>query len=71
MASVSFTVLKDGPLLMFKCYFRKEAKILEQQGKTNGLTISQDQILGEGNYTDLQVQAFMMKKSCPYATKQP
>ena len=38
--------------MMFKCYFREEAKILEQQGKAKGLEISQDQILGEGHYSN-------------------
>ena len=42
---------------MFKCYFREEAKILEQQGKAKGLETSQDQILGEGTYADPQAQA--------------
>ena len=37
--------------------FRQEAKILEQQGKAKGLEISQDQILGEGLYSDPQDQS--------------
>ena len=41
---------------MFKCYFKEEAKILEQEGKPKGLEISQDQILGKGTYADAQVQ---------------
>ena len=49
-------VLDYGPKLMFKCYFREEAKILEQQGKAKGLETSQDQILGEGTYADPQAQ---------------
>ena len=32
-------------------------EILEQQGKVKGLDISQDQILGEGLYSDPQDQA--------------
>ena len=31
---------------------KKEAKILEQQGKAKGLEISQDHILGKGHYSD-------------------
>ena len=49
-------ILDDGLQLMFKCYFREEAKILEQQGKSKGCETSQDQILAEGTYADLQVQ---------------
>ena len=55
-------VLDDGPQLMFKCYFREEAKILEQQVKSKGCQTSQDQILGEGTYADLQVQALYDKQ---------
>ena len=51
-------VLDDGPQLMFRIYFREEAKILEQQGKAKGLETFQDQILGEGPYADPQVQVF-------------
>ena len=50
-------VLDDGPQLLWKYYFRKEAKILEHQGKAKGLETSQDQILGEGTYADPQAQA--------------
>ena len=42
---------------MFKCYFRKEANILEQQGNAKGIQTSQDQILSEGIYADQQFQA--------------
>ena len=42
---------------MFKCYYKEEAKILEQQGKAKGLETSQGQILGEGTYADPQIQA--------------
>ena len=55
-------VLDDGPQLMFKCYFREEVKILEQQGKAKRLETSQDQILGEGTYVDPQVQALYDEK---------
>ena len=42
---------------MFKCDFREEAKILEQQGNAKRLKTSQDQILGEDTYADSQAQA--------------
>ena len=47
-------MMDDGPLWMFRIYFREKAKILEQ-GKAKGLETSQDQILGEGPYADPQV----------------
>lgn len=49
-------VLDNGLQLLWKCYWRKEVKILEQQAKEKGLEISQDQILGKGLYSDLQDQ---------------
>ena len=35
-------VLEDGPQLQWKCYWREEAKALEQQGKVKGFEASQD-----------------------------
>ena len=55
-------VLDDGPQMMFKCYFREEAPILEQQGKAKGLETSKDQILGEVTYADPQAQALYDEK---------
>lgn len=49
-------VLEDGPQLLWKCYWWKEAKLLEQQGKAKGFEASQDKSLGEGCYADLQNQ---------------
>ena len=50
-------VLDYQPQLMFKYYFRKELKIIGQQGKAKGLETSHNQILGEDTYADPQVQA--------------
>ena len=51
-------VLDDRPQLMFKCYFREEAKILEQ-GNAKGLAFfPRMQILGEDTYTDPHAQYF-------------
>ena len=50
-------VLENGLQLLWQCYQREEAKILQQQGKTKGLRIPQDQILGESLYSDPQDQA--------------
>ena len=43
------------------CYWREEAKILEQQGKTKGFEIYQVQILGKEHYSDPQDQALYDK----------
>ena len=51
------TVQESGPHLIWRCYFKEEAKILEQQEKAKGLEISLDQILGEGLYSDPQDKA--------------
>ena len=48
----------------------RRGKSLEQQGKAKGFEASQDQILGEGTYTDPQDQALMMNTPCPYVTQQ-
>ena len=39
----------------------RRGKILEQQGKAKGFEASQDQILGEGHYSDPQDQALYNK----------
>ena len=49
-------ILEDGPQQFWKCYWREEAKILEQ-GKAKGFETSQGQILGEGHYNDPRDQA--------------
>ena len=45
-------VPEKEPQLLWMCYWREEAKILEQQGKAKEFKTSQDQILGEGYYSD-------------------
>lgn len=50
-------VLDKGPSLMFGIYFREESKHMEQQGRAKGVEVSQDQIIGAGEYADPQVQA--------------
>ena len=50
-------VLENGFQLLWKFYWRKEEKILEQQGKVKGLEISQEQILGDVHYSDPQNQS--------------
>ena len=45
-------VLENGPLLHFKCLFKQEARLLQQQESVKGIEVSLDQILGEGLYSD-------------------
>ena len=49
-------VLEDVPQLLWKWYWRKEAKILEQRRKEKVLETSQDKILDNGHYSDPQDQ---------------
>lgn len=50
-------VLEDGPQLQGKSYWREKAKVLQHQGRVSGSEASQDQIIGEGPYTDPDSQA--------------
>ncbi|XP_049981111.1 endogenous retrovirus group K member 5 Gag polyprotein-like [Alexandromys fortis] len=50
-------VLESGTHLRWKCLFRQEARLLEQQEKAKGSDISLDKILGEGLFSDPQEQA--------------
>ena len=50
-------VLEPGPQLQWSTWFREEAKIIEQQSKARGMEISQDQILGEGDYAAVETQS--------------
>ncbi|XP_049981722.1 uncharacterized protein [Alexandromys fortis] len=54
---LSSAVLESGPHLKWKCLFRQEARLLEQQEKAKGSDISLDKILGEGRFSDPQEQA--------------
>lgn len=49
--------LEYGPQLEWNSWLREEAKALEQQEKSRGFEISQDQILGESIYADISSQA--------------
>ena len=49
-------LIENKPQLLWKCYWREEETILEQQGKAKGFQNSQDQILGESHYSDPQEQ---------------
>ena len=51
-------VLEYSQQLQWKSWLREEARNLEQQGKIRGFQVSQDQILGEGEFADKNVQAF-------------
>ena len=50
-------VLEHGTQLQWKSFWREEAKVLEHQGRVRGFEASQDQILGEELYADLNSQA--------------
>ena len=50
-------VLENGQQLLWRCFFKEEIRILEQQEKTKGLEIFLEQILGEGLYSDPQDKA--------------
>ena len=50
-------VLENRPLWHFKCLFKQEARLLQQQESAKGIEVSLDQILGEGPYSDPQEQA--------------
>lgn len=64
-------VLEYGLQLKWKSYQREEAKAFEQQGKIRGYEVSQDQILGENHYADVNSQLHTMNTPYPYAIKQP
>ena len=49
-------VLEPGPQLQWSAWLREEVKIVEQQRMTRDRKISQDQILGEGDYATTERQ---------------
>lgn len=49
-------VWESGPQLQWKTWWRDEARTIEQQGRATGYEISQDQILDEGPYADVERQ---------------
>lgn len=49
-------ILEPGPQLQWTSWFRGEAKNFEQKAKARGIDISQNQILGEGDYAALERQ---------------
>ena len=63
-------VLENGPQLLWKCYWREEAKILEQQGKAKGFETSQDQILVRVITLILRNRLAMMNTPCSYVAEQ-
>ena len=50
-------VLEAGQLMQWKSWWREEAKMIEQRNRAIGIEISQDQLLGEGEYADVERQA--------------
>ena len=49
-------VLEAGSLIQWKSWWREEAKTIEQRSKARGIKVSQDQLLGEGDYADIERQ---------------
>ena len=49
-------VLGNGQKFLWRCFFKEEARILEQNEKAKGLEIFLDQILDKGISSDLQDQ---------------
>lgn len=49
-------ILEAGPQLQRQTWQKEEAKTIKQQNRTRGINIPQDQVLGEGQYAELQRQ---------------
>ena len=50
-------VLEAGQLMQWKSWWREEAKMIEQRNRARGIEVSQDQLLGEGEYADVELQS--------------
>ena len=50
-------VLQSGPQLKWRNWFKEKNKSSEQQSRARGMEIFQDQLLGEGDYADVQRQS--------------
>lgn len=50
-------VLKPGPQLQQRTWWKDEARTTGQRSRVTGIKISQNQILGEDNYADVQRQS--------------
>lgn len=48
--------LEAGPQLQWQIWWKEEARAIEEQNRARGINISQDQLLGEGQYANLQRQ---------------
>ncbi|XP_050021481.1 uncharacterized protein [Alexandromys fortis] len=68
---LSSAVLESGPHLKWKCLFRQEARLLEQQEKAKGSDISLDKILGEGLFSDPQERANLDENTLSICTTAP
>ena len=51
------TGLVPGPQLQWTTWSKKESKIIEQWSRAKGVEMSQDQLLREGDYADVQRQS--------------
>ena len=50
-------VLEAESLLQWKSWWREEDKTIEQGSRARGIEVSQDQLLGEGDYADIERQS--------------
>ena len=57
-------VLEPGSQLQWSTWFREEAKTIEQWSKARGMEISQDQLLGEGDYATIERHPYTMVTFC-------
>ena len=49
--------MEHGPQLQWRTWWEDGSKITEQHSRPSGIEISQDQLLGEGDYAHVQRQS--------------
>ena len=63
-------VLENGPQLLWNCYWREEAKFLEQQGKQKDLRLPKIKFLVRVITLILRKRLTVTDAPCPYAAQQ-
>ena len=63
-------MLEAGLLIQWKSWWREEAKTIEQRSRARGIEVSQDQLLREGDYADIERQSYTMNILWIYVTWQ-
>ena len=64
-------VLEAGQHMQWRSWWREEAKMIEQRNRAIGIEISQDQLLGEGEYADVERQALYSEHTFQLCHTQP